>query len=60
MAKNTNFGPDFGTFWPEFGHHNFFLVWILPVLDVRHYCKLLLYAISSKANESNFREWKKN
>ena len=33
--------------------------WILPLLDVRHYCKLLLYTISKKTNELNLRKWQK-
>ena len=37
---------------------NFFL-WILPLLDVIHYCKLSLYAISRKTNEPNLRKWQK-
>ena len=34
-------------------------LWILPVEDVRHFCKLSLYAISRKTNEPNMRKWKK-
>ena len=30
--------------------------WILPVLNVRHCCKLSLYAISRKTNEPNLRK----
>ena len=33
--------------------------WILPVLDVRHSCKLSLHTISGKTNEPNLRKWKK-
>ena len=40
--------------WPKFGPPNFFL-WVLPLLDVRHYCKLSLYAISRKTDEPNLR-----
>ena len=39
MAKKTNFGPDFGPFWPKFGPQNFFS-WILSLLDVILCCKL--------------------
>ena len=33
--------------------------WILSPLDVRHCCKLSLYAISKKTNEPNLRRWQK-
>ena len=33
--------------------------WILLLLDVRHYCKLSLHAISRKTNEPNLRKWQK-
>ena len=33
--------------------------WILPPLDVRHCCKLSLYAISRKTNKPNLRKWQK-
>ena len=36
------------------------LLLILPLLDIRHCCKLSLYAISRKTNESNLRKWQKN
>ena len=36
---------------------NFFL--ILLLLDVMHYGKLPLYAISRKTNEPNLRKWQK-
>ena len=32
---------------------------ILPLLDVRHCCKLKFYSISMKTNKSNLRKWKK-
>ena len=34
-------------------------LWILPVLDVRHYCQLSLYAISRKTNKPNLWKWQK-
>ena len=34
--------------------------WILPLLYVRHCCKLSLLAISRKINERNLRKWQKN
>ena len=51
----TQFGPNF---LPKFGPQRFFL-WILPVLDLRHCCKLSLYAISRKINEPKLRKCKK-
>ena len=44
----TSFRPSFGPFDSK---KNFW--WILPVLDVRTCCKILLYAISRKSNEQN-------
>ena len=44
------FGPDLVL--------NFFL-WVLCLLDVRHCCKLSLYAISRTTNEPNLRKWQK-
>ena len=32
---------------------------ILPLLDVRHCCKLKFYSISMKTNKPNLRKWKK-
>ena len=57
-CKKSNFGPDFGLFWPKFGPKNFFS-WVLPLLDVRHCCKLSLYAISKKSNKPNLRKLQK-
>ena len=34
--------------------------WILPLLDIRHCCKLSLHVISRKTNEPNLRKWEKN
>ena len=51
-GKKANFGPDFGPFWPIFGPRNFF--WeVLPLPDVKNSCKISLYVISRKTNESN-------
>ena len=33
--------------------------WTSPLLDVRHSCKLSLYAISRKTNKPNLRKWQK-
>ena len=38
----------------------YFFSWVLPLLDVRHCCKLSLYATSRKNNDSNSRKWQKN
>ena len=54
-GKKTNFKPDFGPFLPQFGPPKIFL-WVLTLLDVTHCCKLLLYAISGKTNESNLKK----
>ena len=43
---------------PKFAPQSFCL-WILPLLDVTHCCKLSLYAISKKINEPNLRKWQK-
>ena len=50
-GKRPNFKPKFG---PQklFGG-------ILPLLDVRHCCKLSLYTISRKTNEPILRKWQK-
>ena len=58
MVKKTNFGPDFGPFWPKFGPQKK-LSWVLPLTDVIHCCNVSLYAISKKTNEQNLRKWKK-
>ena len=57
--KKPSFRPNFDPFGPNLGPKNFFS-WILPLLDVRHCCKLSLYAISRKTNEPNLRKWQKN
>ena len=43
------------SFWPDFGPFGQNLA--SPLLDVRHCCKLSLYIISRKTNESNLRKW---
>ena len=50
--KKSNFGHDFGLFWPKFVPQKF-LLHILPLLDVINYCKLSLNAIARKTNEIN-------
>ena len=57
MAK-TYFWDRFLPLWPKFGPQNIFS-WILPPLDVRHSCRLSLYAISRKTNERNLTKWQK-
>ena len=57
MAK-TQLWVRFWTLWPKSGPQRLFS-WILPLLDVRNYCKLLLYVISRKTNEPNLRKCKK-
>ena len=57
-GKTPSFEPYFGLFWPIFGPRNCFS-WVLPLLDVRHCCKLSLYVIARKTNEPNLRKWQK-
>ena len=45
--KKPSFGTNFGPFGPNLGSKNFFSK-ILPLLRVRHCCKLSLYATSRK------------
>ena len=48
--------PNFGlNFWPSK-----IFSWALPLLDVRHCCKLSLNATSRNTNEPNLRKWKKS
>ena len=54
-GKNPSFGTNFGHFGPNLGTKIF-----LPLLHVRHCCKLSLYATSRKTNESHLRKCKKN
>ena len=51
-------GEEQKIFWPKFGHPNFLFV-IFTLLDVRYCCKLSLYAISRKPNDSNSRKCRK-
>ena len=57
-AKKPNFGLDFDPFWPKFGPKNVFL-WVLPLPDVIHCCKLSMYAISRKTNNQKWENGKK-
>ena len=50
-GKKPSFRTDFGHFRPNLGPKIF-----LPLLHVRHCCKLSLYAISRKTNELNLRK----
>ena len=52
MAKSLVFD----SFAPNLGAKDFFS-YILLLQDVRICCKLSLYAISRKTNESNLRKW---
>ena len=56
--QKPSFAPDFGSFGPKFWPSKIFL-WILSLLDVRHYCKLSLYVASRKITEPNLRKWQK-
>ena len=56
--KKTNFGPDVGSFWPNFGLKKFFSK-ILFLLDVRNFCNPSLYLILRKTNQPNLRKWQK-
>ena len=57
-GKKPNFGPDFGPFSPKFGSQKNFL-WVLPLVDVIHCCKLSLCAISRKTNNQTWENDKK-
>ena len=46
--KKTSFGPDFGPLLPKFVPPQKKILWILPLLDVRHCCKAI--------NVCNFKE----
>ena len=50
-GKKPSFGRDFGP--------KYFFSWILVLTNIRHYCRLSLYAISGKGNEPNLRKWQK-
>ena len=54
MAKNLVYGPILAQMWSP----KIFL-WALPLLDVMHWCKLSLYAISRKTSGSKLRKWQK-
>ena len=50
MAENLVSGPNLGPY---------FFSLVLPLLEVRHCCKLSLYALSRKTIEPNLRKWQK-
>ena len=52
----TSFWDWFRLVWPKFGPQKFF-PWVSPLLNVKHCCKLSLYAISRKINDPNSRKW---
>ena len=56
--KKPGFRPDFGPLDSHLGSKIFF-VDFTSILDVRHCCKLSLYATSRKTNEQNLRKWQK-
>ena len=58
MAKKTNFGPDFSPFGAKCDSKIFFFM-SLPLLEVKHCCRLSLYVIPRKTNEPNLRKWPK-
>ena len=47
MEKKSNFGPNFGQFWPNLGPKKIFSLG-LPLLVVKQYSKLSFYAIKKK------------
>ena len=55
--KKPYFGPDFDLFDPNVGPEKF--LWVLPLLDFMHCCKLSLCATSWKSNEPSFRKRQK-
>ena len=55
MGKKPIFEHNFGRPPPPPKKKKLFS-WILPVLDVRHCCKLSLYVSLRKNNEPNFRK----
>ena len=58
-GKKPSSGPNFDPF-DKFGSQFFFLLlWILPLLEIGHCCKLSLYAISRKTNEPTWENGKK-
>ena len=57
MAENLVSGPILSPLVHIWASKHFLRM--LPLLDVRHWCKLLLYAILRKTNEPNLRKWLK-
>ena len=49
MAKNLILGPILAQIWVPI-----FFSWLLPLLDVRHCCKLSMYAVFRKTNVGSF------
>ena len=61
-SKKLAFKPDFDPFLPKYGPNIFsffFFLWLSPLLNVMHCCKLSMYTISRKINESNWENEKK-
>ena len=56
--QKAYFRNNFGSFGPDFGPK--FFSQVLPLLHLRHCCKLSLYAISRKTNKANLRKWRKS
>ena len=59
MAENLVLDPILACFGSKFGPLKTFL-WVLSLLDVIHCCKLSLYVISRKTNETKLEKIAKN
>ena len=57
--RKPNFGTNFGPFDPHL-HFKKIFSWILPLLYVRHCCKISLSGIWRKTYKPNLRKWRKN
>ena len=55
--KKLNLEPNLACLAQIWYSKNF--LWVLPILDVIHCCKLSLHAVSRKTNEPNFKKWQK-
>ena len=54
--QNNSFWSQFWPVLTQICSQKFFLR-VLPLLDVKHCCKLSMYAISRKTNKSNLKIW---
>ena len=57
MVKNLVSDPILAHFGPNLVPKIF--LWFLTLLDIMHCCRLSLYIISRKTNETNLRKWQK-